>query len=175
MCCSRPPSGARPGTRGRVPAVELTAGARFHPRQHEIPPRRRAFMGVPFFVLGYVRLEVRLPAPGGIPDLGRITSHCVEHPDRVCRILQERGTDLSIPATDARLHLRFAGACKVPVQLWRAGSDEITPHPWNAEAIFSASPTRPEYAVVANAGHFAIIACSEEMVQRAALVVPRCS
>ncbi len=149
------------------------------PDHDRIDPAGIGILG--FSVGGFAALA----AIGGVPDLGRVTAHCAEHPDRVCRILKERNADLSVPAAawvrDARIKaaviaaptLGFTfgpqalAAVKVPVQLWRAGSDDVTPHPWNAEAISNALPTRPDYVVVPNAGHFVFIACGPEGVQRA--------
>ena len=56
---------------------------------------------------------------------------------------------------------------KVPVQLWRSGNDEITPHPRHAEAVYQALATKPEYHVIPDAGHFVFVACSGEMTKRA--------
>jgi predicted dienelactone hydrolase len=59
-------------------------------------------------------------------------------------------------------------AISVPVQLWRAGDDEILPNPNYAQAVYEAMPTKPDYHVVPNAGHFAFIPpCSGALAQRA--------
>ena len=126
-----------------------------------------------------------LVTSGGIPDFGRIPSYCNEYPDRVCDMLKERNVDTSVPASawvhDSRIKAAVVAAptlaftftpqtlapIKVPLQLWRAGSDAITPHPRAAEAIYNALPTRPDYVVVPNATHFAFVACSAEMAKRA--------
>jgi predicted dienelactone hydrolase len=124
-----------------------------------------------------------LVAIGGVPELGRIPAYCAEHPDRVCGML--KGIDTSVPASAWAHDARFKAAViaaptlaftfgpeslapvKVPVQLWRAAGDEITPHPRAAEAIYQTLPIRPDYMVVADAGHFAFVACSPEMAKRA--------
>jgi predicted dienelactone hydrolase len=129
-----------------------------------------------------------LVAIGGIPDLSRITSYCAEYPDRVCGMLKERNVDTTIPASawvrDARIKAAVVAAptlgftfgkdtlapIKAPIQLWRAGNDEITPHPRHAEAIYNALPTRPEYVVSPNAGHFSFLTCSAEMAKRAPVI-----
>ena len=152
------------------------------PHRERIDPARIGIFG--FSVGGFAALV----AIGGTPDLGRVAPHCAAHPDRVCRILQERSADLTTPPSgwghDARIRAAVVAAptlgftfapqtlatVGVPIQLWRAGRDEITPHPWNAEAIFNALPERPHYAVVPDAGHFAFVACSAEMVQRVPVV-----
>jgi hypothetical protein len=105
-------------------------------------------------------------ASGGIPDLSRITSYCAEYPDRVCGMLRERNVDTTTPAPawvrDTRIKAAVVAAptlgftlgkealapINVPLQLWRAGSDEITPHPRHAEAIYDALPTKPEHIVI---------------------------
>jgi len=129
-----------------------------------------------------------LVVSGGIPDLSRITSYCAEHPDRVCGMLKERNVDTTTPASawirDARIKAAVIAAptlgftlgkealapINVPIQLWRAGSDEITPHPRHAEAIYNALPTKPEYIVIPGAGHFAFLTCSAEMAKRAPVI-----
>jgi predicted dienelactone hydrolase len=129
-----------------------------------------------------------LVATGGVPDLSRITPYCSEYPDRVCGMLKERNVDTSTPASawvhDGRIKAAVVAAptlgftfgkdalapIKVPIQLWRAGSDEITPHPRHAEAIYAALPTRPEYIVIPGAGHFAFLTCSAEMAKRAPVI-----
>ena len=42
--------------------------------------------------------------------------------------------------------------------------------PRHAEAIYGALPTKPDYVVVPNAGHFAFLACSEEVARRSPAV-----
>ena len=152
------------------------------PHHDRLDPARIGIFG--FSVGGFTALV----AVGGVPDLGRIPAYCAEYQDRVCGALKERNTDLSVPASawvhDARIKAAVVAAptlgftlgppalapVKVPIQLWRAGSDEITPHPRHAEAIYHALATRPEYVVVPNAGHFVFVACSAEMAQRAPAV-----
>jgi predicted dienelactone hydrolase len=120
-----------------------------------------------------------------VPDFGRIPAYCAQYPDRVCAILKERNVDTTVPASawasDARIKAAVIAAptlaftlgperlatISVPIQLWRAGSDEITPHPRAVEAIANALPTRPDYVVVPDAGHFVFVACSTEMAKRA--------
>jgi predicted dienelactone hydrolase len=129
-----------------------------------------------------------LVAIGGLPDLSRITAYCAEYPDRVCGMLKERNVDTTIPASawvrDRRIKAAVVAAptlgftfgkdalasITAPIQLWRAGSDEITPHPRHAEAIYNALPTRPEYIVIPSAGHFAFLSCSAEMAKRAPVI-----
>jgi len=149
------------------------------PHRDRLDPARIGLYG--FSVGGFAALVTI----GGVPDFGRIPAYCSEHPDRVCAILKERNVDTSVPASawarDSRIKaaviaaptLAFTlgperlAAVSVPIQLWRAGSDEITPHPRAAEAIANALPARPEYIVVPDAGHFAFVECSVEMAKRA--------
>jgi predicted dienelactone hydrolase len=165
----------RPRHVGRVLDYMLTDW----PAHERLSPARIGIYG--FSVGGFTALVTI----GGTPDLGRIPSYCAQYPDRVCGMLKERNVDTSVPASawphDARIKAAVVAAptlaftfapptlapIKAPIQLWRAGSDEITPHPRAAEAIYNALPTRPEYFVVPNASHFAFVACSAELTQRA--------
>jgi predicted dienelactone hydrolase len=62
------------------------------PHRHRLDPKRVGLYG--FSVAGFTALVV----VGGIPDFGRVGPYCVEHPDRVCKILKERGTNLAVRA-----------------------------------------------------------------------------
>ena len=122
---------------------------------------------------------------GGVPELARVPDYCARYPDSVCAALKERSLDMSTPASawthDSRIKAVVIAAptlgftfsadalapIKAPIQLWRAGNDEITPHPRHAEAVYQALATKPEYHVVPDAGHFVFIACSAEMTKRA--------
>jgi predicted dienelactone hydrolase len=152
------------------------------PYHGRVDPMRIGIFG--YSVGGFTALV----ATGGGPDLSRITSYCAEYPDRVCGMLKERNVDTTTPASawvhDGRIKAAVVAAptlgftlgkdalapIKVPIQLWRAGSDEITPHPRHAEAIYNALPTRPEYIVIPGAGHFAFLTCSAEMAKRAPVI-----
>jgi predicted dienelactone hydrolase len=125
---------------------------------------------------------------GGVPALSRIPVYCAQYPDRVCAILKERNVDTAVPASgwthDGRIKaaviaaptLAFTlgpealAAIGVPLQLWRAENDEITPHPRAAEAINKALPRPPDYVIVPEASHFAFVACTAEMAKRAPAV-----
>lgn len=149
------------------------------PQHGRLDPNRIGVYG--FSVGGFAALV----AIGGVPDLSRIPTYCAQYPDRVCAILKERNVDTSVPASawthDGRIKAAVIAAptlaftlgpealatVRVPIQLWRAGNDEITPHPRAAEAISKALPARHDYVVVPDAGHFAFVACSPEMAQRA--------
>jgi predicted dienelactone hydrolase len=152
------------------------------PDHGRVDPTRIGIFG--YSVGGFTALVVT----GGVPDLSRIIPYCAEYPDRVCAMLKERNVDTSTPASvwahDGRIKAAVVAAptlgftfgkdalapIKVPIQLWRAGSDEVTPHPRHAEAIYTALPTRPEYIVIPGAGHFAFLTCSAEMAKRAPVI-----
>jgi predicted dienelactone hydrolase len=126
---------------------------------------------------------------GGVPDMSRVGPYCAEHPqDFGCRVTRDRHIVVpSPPPASAWIHdsrikaavvaapaLAFTfipdglSAISVPVQLWRAGDDEILPNPNYAQAVYEAMPIKPDYHVVPNAGHFAFIPpCSEALAQRA--------
>ncbi len=62
---------------------------------------------------------------------------------------------------------------RVPVQLWRADSDVVVPHPRYAEVVRLALPQAPDYRVVSNAGHYDFLApCSSAL---ASIAPPICS
>ena len=152
------------------------------PDRARLAPARIGLFG--FSVGGFTALVTI----GGVPNFARIPSYCAQYPDRVCAMLKERNVDTSVPASawvhDARVKaavvaaptLAFTfgpqelAAITVPILLWRAAADQITPHPRAAEAVYNALPTRPDYVVVPSAGHFAFVACSAEMAKRAPAV-----
>jgi predicted dienelactone hydrolase len=125
-----------------------------------------------------------LVAIGGTPDMRKVAPYCAAHPDDwACRMLKDHKVDLSADKSVAETNWvhdpRIAAAViaapavgyafsaegladvKIPIQLWRGDSDEILPHPNYAQAIYDRLPAKPEYHVVANAGHFAFLApCS---------------
>lgn len=146
------------------------------PDHDRIDPARIGMFG--FSAGGFTTLV----AIGGTPDLGRVGPHCAEHSgDWACRKLAEAGVDRTRPAAplvwvhDPRIAAAVVAAPAIayaftpeglagitaPIQLWRGDSDDILPHPWYAQVVFDALATKPEYHVVAHAGHFAFLApCS---------------
>jgi predicted dienelactone hydrolase len=153
------------------------------PARDQLDPARVGMFG--FSSGGFTALV----SIGGVPDMTRVGPYCAEHrQDFACRVTRERHIDVPAPppATawvhDARIKaavvaapaLSFTftptglSAVSVPVQLWRAEEDEILPHPNYAQAVYEALPTKPDYHVVPNAGHFAFVPpCSEALAQRA--------
>jgi predicted dienelactone hydrolase len=119
-----------------------------------------------------------LVAAGGRPDLSRVATHCLAHPDFFdCRLVAAHGGSLprrSAPRwrADGRLKaiavaapaLGFAfgreglARLRIPVQLWAGGEDRILPAPFYAEAVRAALPHRPEYRLEPGAGHFDFLA-----------------
>jgi predicted dienelactone hydrolase len=126
---------------------------------------------------------------GGVPDLRLTEAHALAHPDYYDAQMAKR-LSLAFVRSDAprdtwvrdtRIKAAVIAApamgyafgrlglkeVSVPIQLWRAESDHILPHPDYAEAVRIALPTPPEYHVVPNADHFDFMTpCSEALRQR---------
>ena len=125
-----------------------------------------------------------LVAVGGVPDFRLAAEHCRKVPsDPLCR-LSSKTPPAGGPAPDythdprikaaviaAPLGIVFSadGMKRVtaPVQLWRAENDELASR-HNTKAVRNALPAAPEYHVIPNAGHFAILAPCTELQARAA-------
>lgn len=124
---------------------------------------------------------VALVTVGGAPDLGRVPAYCRQHRDLLCGMPTDTSVPVSAWQRDARIRAAVLAAptlgftfspgalasVTVPIQLWRAANDEITPHPHHAQAVYDALPAAPEYMVVPDAGHFAFIRCTPAMAKRA--------
>jgi predicted dienelactone hydrolase len=114
-----------------------------------------------------------LAAAGGEPDLTTIAPHCKAHPEFFdCKLTASHPPPAdalkSVWTHDARIKavvsaapamgysFTKAGLSKVtvPLQLWRAGNDEILPDPFYASAVRANLPRTPEWHVVPGAGHF---------------------
>ncbi|CAN7222864.1 prolyl oligopeptidase family serine peptidase [Phenylobacterium sp. LjRoot219] len=127
-----------------------------------------------------------LAAAGGAPDLALTRPHCQTHPDYFdCRLITRTGAAAPAGVTwphDRRIKalvvaapalgftFRDGGlaAVRQPVQLWRAGNDQILPAPDYAEAVRQALPQAPDFHTVPDAGHFDFLApCSAALAQRA--------
>jgi predicted dienelactone hydrolase len=122
---------------------------------------------------------------GGKPDMTRVSPHCTEHPDEwACRKLGGTHTPRAADAftKDSRIAAAVIAApaigyafasnglagIEVPIQLWRGDKDEILPHPYHAQNVHDALPTKPDYRVVPNAGHFAFLAPCTPALARSA-------
>ena len=115
-----------------------------------------------------------LVAAGGKPDMTRVAAHCRAHPDFFdCKLTAAHPLSMSavLPTWthDPRIKAVVSAApalgyaftdmrqVTMPVQLWRAGEDEILPDPEYASAVKAALPKPPEYHVVPGAGHFGFL------------------
>jgi predicted dienelactone hydrolase len=150
------------------------------PHHDTIDPSRIGMFG--FSAGGFTALV----AIGGTPDMSTIAPYCAAHPDEwTCRMIKDRNINLSSPSAgvsdwvhDPRIAaaviaspaLGYAFSAKslsavtVPIQLWRGDSDEILPQPNYAQTVYDRLAVKPEYHVVANAGHFAFLApCSPSL------------
>ena len=122
---------------------------------------------------------------GGKPDMTRVLPSCSEHPDEwACRRLGGTYTPraaggfakdpriaavvIAAPAIGYSFTPDGLAGIEVPIQLWRGGSDEILPHPRHAQNVYDGLPTKPDYRVVPNAGHFAFLAPCTPALERIA-------
>jgi predicted dienelactone hydrolase len=123
---------------------------------------------------------------GGVPDFATVGPMCSQYPnDFACQLLAQSGnhpaarlTSVTPLPADHRIKAAVVAApaigfafapdglknVKVPVQLWRAESDLLVPHPRYAEAVRLALPMAPDYRVVLNAGHYDfLVPCSNAL------------
>lgn len=129
-----------------------------------------------------------LTAAGGRPDLSQVIPHCRDHPGFYdCRLIASadamaRPAAAQVWSHDPRIRAVVAAAPALgftfgrdglagvaqPVQLWRAGADQILPAPFYAEPVRDGLPTPPEYHVVEGAGHFDFLPpCSAQLAAAA--------
>jgi predicted dienelactone hydrolase len=117
-----------------------------------------------------------LVAAGGNPDLSLLDKHCLIYPKEfTCALIaqfQPKGGPLPAAPPGAWVHdprisatvlvapaLGFTfgktglSHVRMPVQLWRGGSDTTLPQPFYAQAINDDLPTPPEYHVIPGAQH----------------------
>ncbi len=135
-----------------------------------------------------------LTAAGGNPNLSLVAPHCAAHPGFYdCRLLAAHRR-VTVGATSAAppvfvhdhriraivvaapaLGFAFAGHglddVTIPVQLWRAGDDDVLPSPFYAEAVAAALPRPAETHHVANAGHYDFLAPCPDALAHAAPVI----
>jgi predicted dienelactone hydrolase len=129
-----------------------------------------------------------LVAAGATPDMSRIAPHCHDNPnDWTCHYVAAHQTANEPPAPppsawvhDPRIHAAVVAApalgytfgkqglagIHIPVQLWRAGDDQILPQPYYAQAVADDLSPAPEYHVVPGAGHLDfLVPCSPALAK----------
>jgi predicted dienelactone hydrolase len=139
------------------------------PQHDRIDTRRIGMFG--FSAGGFTALV----ALGGAPDFSLGRAYCVDHPDDPgCRRASETGIRPTAPPSafthDPRIVAAVVAAplgvvftrdglagITAPIQLWRGDRDEILPQPFHAQHVYDELPVKPEYHVVANAGHFVFL------------------
>jgi len=131
---------------------------------------------------------------GGVPDPGRMKKLCDERPAAPeCDFIRQRHGDMLAPVTDAPLWVHdakiraaivaapvvaylFGGpggldGVKIPVQLWRAASDQNAPDAWNSAVVAGGLPVAPDLHIVPNANHYAFLPpCTETLRQFVAFI-----
>ncbi len=134
-----------------------------------------------------------LALAGGQPDLSTIAPHCVAHPQAYdCQLISRFPAGASLINTahpvwthDVRIRALVVAAPAVgftfgqvglahvgqPLQLWRAGEDQVLPNPDYAEAVRIALPVAPDYHLVANAGHFDFLTPCNDILKRSAPII----
>jgi predicted dienelactone hydrolase len=147
-------------------------------------------VGVFGFSLGGFTALVEI---GGIPDLGRMSELCDEHPAAPeCAFIRQRHGDQLSPITenpvwmhDSRVRAAVIVApaagylfgssglkqVTIPVQLWRAAADAQAPDAWNSAIVRNGLPTTPDLHTVSNANHYAFLPpCSDALKQVASSI-----
>jgi predicted dienelactone hydrolase len=126
---------------------------------------------------------------GAEPDLRKVQGHCRDHPQfETCQIVRSLPLPYDIKVSwthDPRIKAVVSAAPAIgftfdraglenvrqPVQLWRAANDQVLPSPYYVEPVRDALPSKPEFHVVANAGHYDFIqACSEAFARAVPLI-----
>jgi len=131
-----------------------------------------------------------LVAAGGNPDLTLMARLCSSKPDAPeCSFIKQRNGDQLDPGATAPLWIhdpRIKAAVvtapaasylfgpdglqqvRIPIQLWRAESDQQAPNAWNSDIVAKGLPKVAEEHTVPQAGHFVFLApCSDQLVQQA--------
>jgi len=135
-----------------------------------------------------------LLAVGGIRTVGRAAQFCAEHPEAwECRQIRQvqhddspsndvtsfasahdlriRAAVIAAPAAVYNFTSNGLAQVSIPLQLWSASDDKITPPQWNTEVLRTMLPIAPEFRAVSGAGHFAFVApCSDALANVAALL-----
>jgi predicted dienelactone hydrolase len=126
-----------------------------------------------------------LVAIGGVPDLSLAQAHCAAHPDEYgCQKARQTAPLATRPLQlvhDPRIGAAVVAAplgsvftssgladITVPIQLWRGELDQVLPHPQHAQNVYDGLPTKPEYHVVPNAGHFVFMPPCTPVIESAA-------
>jgi predicted dienelactone hydrolase len=131
-----------------------------------------------------------LVAAGGEPDMTTIVPHCQAHPDFFdCKLTAAHPLPADVGKAvwthDARIKavvsaapaigysFSKAGLSKVtmPLQLWRAGNDQILPDPFYASNVRANLPKTPEWHVVPGAGHFDFLTPCNDMGRTTAAAI----
>lgn len=118
-----------------------------------------------------------LAAAGGEPDLSRMVGHCLKHPNNFdCKLTAGRPAPAgaltaswvhdqrikavvsAAPALGFTFGKRGLKGITAPVQLWKAGDDQILPGDDYAEAVHRNLKRPHDYRVVPGAGHFDFLA-----------------
>jgi predicted dienelactone hydrolase len=147
------------------------------PDHAKLDPDRIGFFG--FSRGGYTGLVLI----GGNPDLAKAIALCPEFPKaHWCEQIQKHELPEGMPAHDARIKAAVLADpafgilfgpeslrdVSIPVELWGSayGGDGVAPE--SVSALERILPERPDYRVVANAGHFAFLTpCSPELAKAA--------
>jgi predicted dienelactone hydrolase len=156
------------------------------PHRDRLDPARIGMFG--FSAGGFTALV----AIGGVPDMTRIAPYCATYADEwPCRKAKENHTDapagpaafvhdprvsaavIAAPALGFTFSPKGLADIKASIQLWRGDSDELLPHPRHAQNVYEGLPTKPEYHVVPNAGHFAFLAPCTPMAESIAPMICR--
>ncbi len=162
--------------------VDFMVGA--WPYRGRIDAKRIGMFG--FSAGGFTTLAVI----GGNPDLARVPPYCAANPQEwACQKAAGTRIDWATkPVTvehDARITAAVIAApalgfaftpeglrsITVPMQLWRGDQDEVLPHPRHAQHIYDSLPVKPDYRVVANAGHFVFLAPCSPALERVASAI----
>ncbi|MBU4433300.1 MAG: dienelactone hydrolase [Alphaproteobacteria bacterium] len=149
------------------------------PQHDRLDPRRVGAFG---FSAGGLTVLV---AAGGELDLTRVPVHCRDYPTHFdCRLLslqpppadalrgpwvhdaRIKAVVSAAPALGYAFTAKSLGNITAPVQLWRAGNDQILVDPFHATAVLNALPGKPDYRVVAGAGHYDFLTpCAPDMAK----------
>jgi predicted dienelactone hydrolase len=161
----------RPDNRSRHIKAEIDYMLSSWPGHDIIDPSRIGVYG--FSAGGFAALV----AIGATPDMSRVATYCSDHPeDWACKKATEHPRDASsepfsfvhdprikaaviaAPAIGYTFTAEGLAPVTAAIQLWRGDHDEILPHPRHAQNVYDNLPTKPEYHVIPNAGHFVYLA-----------------